>query len=249
MTADELLKIERPEDLKGYISYVPPKQITTGIDYVKMRSGAISSRFVLLQVRDRWLLAKVSPSAQGARIEGKLEDTDHLATGKLRTMAPNEFARLLPYQLDAEYSLAIVKRQNLIFGGGEAGIGLLLLIIGIGALAMPVPGTKAERRPLTTPGGVALGAQTPIWVGPDPAPEGGGCLLPAIATMMWAAGFLVLVGIGVTAYVVATTGGDPNESKAAAEELGQSVGPWLLLGAIGLALLLGLLGKLPGTRR
>src|SRR3954451_9478799 len=60
VTAGELLRGENPEALSDWVYYDSPKIIDTHVMYAMVRSRQVMSRFYLVQVEDRWLLAHVA---------------------------------------------------------------------------------------------------------------------------------------------------------------------------------------------
>lgn len=253
LTAAELLKIEKPADMPGWIAYLPPKEAATGVGYRKLRSGTVTSEFILLQVGNRWMLAQVRPDAVGFRVVGKLVEPDHLAVGML---PPNEGSRLLPVMIDAETPPNIAQRQDYITSGISVGAGALLIFLGGSFLMTKVPMPKGQQResagiPRSALGSVPLASagQAPTWIGPElqPASSGGGCLKRILFSGLW--GFALFLGAMAIAgiYAGVSTGGDPEKSKELAEQAGQLAGPWIMLGCLGV-FFVGLLGKLPGTR-
>jgi hypothetical protein len=181
VTAADLLRIDRPDALPDWLSYSPNMTIETGVEYVKMRSRAVTSKFVLLAVKDHWLIAKVNKRYDGGRIEGKLCDGDNLALSKIRSAFPTHAGGFLPYQLDAEIDQATTHRRNYILGASGAVLCLMLCFTGVRNLisrspsfpvaAMPVsaaiPGALPGSRPLRTaslqaPGDAVTGSPRPL---------------------------------------------------------------------------------------
>jgi hypothetical protein len=134
VTADDLLSIDRPEAQPEWIAYRPSKRIDTGVEYVKLNSRKTTSKFVLLGVHDRWLLAKVGSHHDGGRVEGKLVGFDSAALPKVQSALPDLGQRLLPYQLDADVELAGRQRGDYILAGGGAIFGVLLVLSAVGGL-------------------------------------------------------------------------------------------------------------------
>src|SRR5262249_20803709 len=121
------------------ISYTPDKIVTTRVEYVKMTSRQTTSKFLLLRVKDRWLLAKVAAHFDGSRIEGKLGGLDTVALPKVEAAFPTQAKHLLPYQLDGEYDTVDTQRQSSILGGAVAVFGVLLFLGGVGSLVVKPP--------------------------------------------------------------------------------------------------------------
>jgi hypothetical protein len=69
----------------------------------------------------------------------------------------------------------------------------------------------------------------------------------AFVCLLWAAGFFLGGAFAMSAVVIAGVA-DPELRNLASRHAGETWGPLLFLGSIGLAILLGSLGALPGTR-
>lgn len=248
MTAADLLKIDRPEKVTDWITYLPPKSVDTGVQYVKLRSQQATSKFYLLQVQDRWLMAKVDASFNGVRIEGKLEGLDTVALPKIQSSLPHESKRLLPYQIDAEYDIAGTQRQNSILGGAVGVFGVLMCISGIGYLIAKPPPFVGPAQASS-----AVRAQPQLISLPEAAPEPRSGAMRVFFGIVWAIVlFMAIFFAGaIVAAALATQGAgdDPELRKQLMDESGKRVGPWLMMGSFFLAILLASLGRLPGTRR
>jgi hypothetical protein len=82
---------------------------------------------------------------------------------------------------------------------------------------------------------------------PQTASGGFRFIARAFFSLLWAAGFF-LGGAFAMGAVVTTGVADPQLRNQASRHAGETWGVWLFLGSIGLAILLGGLGVLPGTR-
>lgn len=260
LSAADLLKIDSllPCDMASpaaetdWVSYLPTKTLDTGVKYVKVRSQQETSRYLLLQVQDRWLLAKVAPQFNGVRVEGKLSQLDTVALPKVEAANPHEAKRLLPYQLDGEYDIAATERQKAMMGGAIGVFGVLLFFSGLGYLfkqpppfvgpQVTLPATGA--RPMVTTASMPSAAEV------LPAQGSGalGCLLATIFSVIWAVIFFV-AGALICSKIAARGIDDPEMQQKLREEAGEKFGLWVFFGSIALAILLGALGVLPGTRR
>jgi hypothetical protein len=139
VTAAELLRIERPGSLPGWVCYNPARAFDTGVEYAKITSRQITSRFLLLPVGDRWLLTEVAGQFTGLRFEGKLGQPDPIALRRVTTAYPNLAGRLLPYQLDARLDSAGTRLGSFCNAGAAGLSGVLLFSAGArGFLARPL---------------------------------------------------------------------------------------------------------------
>jgi hypothetical protein len=118
---------------------------------------------------------------------------------------------------------------------------------------LPPPG---QRELVTQRLFAASAAKEPAPVRPAPPPpspaQGAGCVMfvvRAFVCLLWAALFFVVGGVAMTAWASWGLWDNPPAQQQAAAEAGRVTGPWLLLGAIGLAIVFSCLGLLPGTRR
>src|SRR5262249_25155872 len=117
VTADDILRVDTPQGLPEWISYSPGQVVDTGVEHVKLRSRTVTAKFVLLEVKDRWLVAKVNTRFGGGPVEGKLGEIDGAALAKMQSGFAFKTARLLPFQLDAEMDLATSQRSSYIMAG------------------------------------------------------------------------------------------------------------------------------------
>lgn len=257
LTAAELVKISKPEENTDWVSFAPDKMLDTGVTYKKLRSGQETSRFLLVKAQDRWLMVKVPPGFNKLHVEGKLNTLDTVALPQIERAFRPETQKLLPVMIDAEYDIAATQRQNGILAGAVAVVGVIMFFSGLGGLFSKPPPFVGPTTPVpvsATPVGTArVGVATPVGVGYaqpmqavpfEATPQGRGCLIPTISCIVWMVVFFF--GSGVAAALIAglAGGGDPDLPK----QWGEKLGPWLLLGSIVLAILLSILGVLPGTR-
>jgi hypothetical protein len=268
VAAADLLKVKRHQDLQDWITYDPSETLQTNVQYVRMRSQQATSKFLLLQVKDRWLLAKVAAHHSSWKIEGQLTEVDTLALNQVKGAFPEQSRRLLPYMIDGEYDIAGTSRQNTIMGGFLGGFGILCLISGVGLLLLRVPplvGTVDESSsfpqsqfpaPPSIPGWTyasqtsagAYQLQTQLPPQPANTPKPRSRVVRVIFSVVWAVVFFAIGAIIASTIATAGAGNDAERTQLA-EESGKKLGPWLLLGSIFLASTLGWLGRLPGTRR
>jgi hypothetical protein len=181
VTAADLLRVDKPEALPEWISYSPNQVIDTGVQYVKLQSRAVTSKFVLLAVDNRWLLAKVNTRFEGGRVEGKLGEIDGAALSKIRSGFVFQAANLLPFQLDAERDLATSQRSSYILAAAGAVCCLLLCFSGVRNLLV---------RPRYIPAEAAAGSAAATGAGPMARPFGSAT--PASTVGASAAGALPL---------------------------------------------------------
>ncbi len=200
---------------------------------------------MLLEIGDRWLLAQVDPRYSGGRIEGQLEEADRLVHPRVEATFRNHGKTLLPYQLQAEYSVSATTRQNSILGGILGGFGILIFISGIGLLMMkpppPMPGDGAT----TTPARPPIQVQVP----PTGPAQTRSPIVRVISGVVWVVVFFFVGALVASALATQGAGEDEQLRAQLIEESSRTVGPWVLLGSILVASVLGALGILPGTRR
>jgi len=109
VTAADLLKIkdidEVPDDDR-WIVYEPKAVKEGGVIVVRSRSHQTESRFMIVAVGSRWMMAQVGPNMNGYHLDGKLEEWDNEmlrdAMGRLRRLHQHETSRLVPFQMNAE---------------------------------------------------------------------------------------------------------------------------------------------------
>jgi hypothetical protein len=263
VTAADLLRIDKPESLPDWISYNPPKAIDTGVAYVKMRSRKTVSKFLLLQVGDRWLVTEVPEHFKEVRVEGKLGPFDEVALKKVVTAYPNEAGRFLPFQLEAKLDIAGTQRRSYGYAGAVGVFGLLMFFTGVrGFFAKPPPylGAVSEQPVRDTPRKpsyqfVGQALPEPTYQPAEPAhqserpPRQRSLVVRAFFGFVWAGVFFVVAATIASLLATMGAGDDPEVRKQLAQEAGQKHGPLLVLGSIVLATGLGWLGWLPGTRR
>jgi hypothetical protein len=257
---DELLKVRKPEDLQDWIVFTPSKLLDTGVAYIKVRSGQVTKKYFLVSVGDRWMLTQLDPRFTAGKIEGKLCEPDGLALEKIKGTFRAQARRMLPFQLDAEYSIATTGRQQTIGGGMLGGFGLICVFTGLGLLFQKSPpamaGSSVETPPerpaprlLVPPqGGQQLIAARYI-VPEEQAPKQRSAFVRIFFSVVWAVVFFLGTAVVLSIVAVQRAGEDQELQKQFAEESGRTIGPWALLGSIVLASVLGCKGILPGTRR
>jgi hypothetical protein len=267
VTPADLVRLDKPEDLPGWITFVPGRSLDPGVKDVKLQSWKEMGKFLLLQVEDHWLLAKVDAHFNDTHVEGKLCRLDNVALPKVLAAFPLQAKGVLPFMLDAEYDIAATQRRSLYYAGAVAAFGVLAFGTGVRrGFAKPPPSLDAtapapvgdvppQREASCAPARVRLVTEEFIgYYPPRPAsasrprhsPRRRGWLVRAFFGVVWAAFFFV--GAVVLASLWATTGAgdDPEVCKQLAEEV---EGPLVLLVSLVLATLLGIPGWLPGTGR
>jgi hypothetical protein len=270
VTAAELARLDKPQDLPDWITFVPSRTIDTEVKYVKVQTRQEISKFLLLQVEKHWLLAKVDARFNGTRFEGKICELDRAALAKVLASNQELAKGVLPFMLDAEYDIERTRHRSFGFAAVLAGFGVLAFCTAVNRfLAKPPPflGTATQgpvadvppqRETSFSPARVGLATEGLIGYSqpraaaasePEHAPKRRSWLVRTFFGIVWAVVFFFLAAF-ISALIVNTgAGGDPEVRKQLAEEAGRQQGPWLLLGSIVLATVLGVLGWLPGTRR
>jgi hypothetical protein len=256
VTAADLLRIDNPESLPDWISYSPTKTLDTGIEYVKTVSRQTTSKFLLLQVGDHWLLTQVPGHFKGSRVEGKLGRPDRVALPKVLAAFPDKAARLLPYQLEAKIDIAGTQRRSFGYAVAVGVFGLLMFSTGVrGFFAKPPPflGTATEEPVRHTPREPAYrfldqASPQPSYQ-PERPPRRRRWAVRVFFGVVWAVVFFLAAAAVVSLLVVQGAGDDPEVRQQLAQEAGQKQGPLVLLGTVVLTTVLGCLGWLPGTRR
>jgi hypothetical protein len=248
VTAEDLLKIDRPEKMPDWISYRPERVLGTGLEYVKIRSRQVQSRFILCQVGQFWLLAKIDGHYTGARYEGHLTAPDTLALEKIRSAYPNEAGSILPYMLDAEYDIARTQHQSGMLGGALAVFGALMFFSGVGGLVVQPPpylGPPSE--------GPFRAVQPKSDFAPDPAapptPRRRSRGVRVVFTLMWVVVCFFVAAIIISQVAVIGAPDDQAARDKLIQDASRSWGGWVFLGSIAVPAVLGYLGRLPGTRR
>jgi len=150
VTAAELRKIVNPESLSDpWVAYTAPKVIDTGIEIVSGRVGrkkSPKSKFLLVQVEDRWLIADVASDHSGNRLEGQLQVWDSPmyrdAMSRIRNQHPAQANGLLPYQFHAEYSYGSQGKTTQIQAALVALFGVIFVVTGLRAFFMRAPAAR-----------------------------------------------------------------------------------------------------------
>jgi hypothetical protein len=141
------------------------------------------------------------------------------------------------------------------------GIGSVLLLIGL--CAPGGPARTSTRRPPADPPSPSLSAAfavpgatrlrtAPLQAPPvywEEAPRGRSGLVRVFFGGVWVVVFLFVSVVAAAMIATWGAGDDPELQKQAAQKAGETVGPWVMLGAITLSVVLGSLGLLPGTGR
>jgi hypothetical protein len=137
--ADELLKIENVKALPDpWIVYDASKIIETRLHVVQGVASTPTSRFVLLQVGDSWLIAEVPSGHQSARFEGRLEEWDtelhRDLISRVRRTFRTQAGNLLPFQLNAEHTKNVSGPASDTTVGIMGIGGLLLCLFGVASV-------------------------------------------------------------------------------------------------------------------
>ena len=140
VTAAELLKVKSLDSLPDpWISYTFPKasETTMRLDKTSLFKNQAYSRFILVQVQDRWLAAQVRPDFSGTKLLGQVEQLGswHGHTyeknlsakiiNEIRTSNPDKADLILPYQVNAVLPYESRTRSGYVMAGVIAGVGLM----------------------------------------------------------------------------------------------------------------------------
>jgi hypothetical protein len=258
VTGEELAQVEKMEDMPGWIAVMPENTLHTSTMYVKMRSGQPVSKFVLVQAKDRWLIAHVDARYKGGRIEGQLKRLDHLALPRIQTAYPEQSKVLLPCQLEAEYDIASTQQSDTIMGAAIAGFGLLVLCIGLSFLFMKIPpptNTGLAATPAQRGQGQTMLRSSVLFEGSSPQviqlqepPRARGVYLGGCAVVLWMV-IIFVTGMALCIAWVYMATDNHEERKRLAYQAGAKVGVWLFLGSIVVPIVLRKFGWLPGARK
>lgn len=271
VTAAELARLDKPEELPDWVTFVPSRTIDTGVKYVKVQSRQEMSKFLLLQVENHWLFTKVDARFNGTRFEGRLCPLDRVALAKALAADHDKAKGVLPFMLDAEYDIAGTRRRSFFYAGALAAFGVLAFCTGVrrgftkpppflGAAPQgPVADVPPQRETSFSPAKVGLATEglvgpsrprpAPFDSPPEQPPRGRRWFVRTFFGMVWAVVFFIGGVVVASLWATAGAGDDPELRKQLAEEAGRQQGPLLLLGSLVLATVLGVLGWLPGTRR
>lgn len=110
ITAAELCQLDNPANLQNpWVVLTFNNALDTKLGIAEKRGGVESerSRYLLVQVQDRWLVTEVPHNFQGQQVTGYLDvwktPLRREALEKIAAQMPAQKARLLPFQMDAEY--------------------------------------------------------------------------------------------------------------------------------------------------
>lgn len=130
VTTAELLEIKDPASLPSpWISYTPEQPMIDtplGTETKRRRGTSTKTRFVLVPVKDKWMVVERPEGTSGKKLQGELGKWDTNlgaeAMEKIKALHPDKRDKFLPIQLDET--------------GGDPGNRGLVLTIGIGALGL-----------------------------------------------------------------------------------------------------------------
>jgi hypothetical protein len=133
ITSSELLEVKDPKAMPSpWVAYTPDQPVVeTGMGIeTKLRrknSKGTKTRFVLVPVKDKWMIAELEMRAKADRIEGELGKWDtggpsQEASEKIKTQHPDKKDKLLPVQLDA--------------ASGDSNSRLIIMTVGLAFLAL-----------------------------------------------------------------------------------------------------------------
>jgi hypothetical protein len=110
ITEEALHTMESPSRLaNNWVTYTPPRVRETGVIQETTRRGTVvkTTRFVLLEVKDRYLLTELPEKASATRVSGNLTVwKGGLVYNRLEDIKSRlgpDANRLLPFHLDADY--------------------------------------------------------------------------------------------------------------------------------------------------
>jgi len=132
--------------------------------------------------------------------------------------------------------------------GFFVGLGIDLFIWWRGQRQWPAeqpPAPASSWRPAT----LAPGALPSPFPDAEPPARGRSWFVRALFGVVWAVGLFFVAGFIASMLATQGVGEDPALRKQAAEHAGATVGPWLFLGSIAVAVVGSGLGLLPGTGR
>ena len=129
VTAAELLELKDPASLDGkWVEYTSDQpMIETNMGTEKKRRGvSTKTRFVLVPVKDKWMVAERDLDARDKKLQGELDKwetgLEAEAMEKIKAAYPDKRDKLLPIQLNET--------------GGSPGGRLAALSIGLGILGL-----------------------------------------------------------------------------------------------------------------
>jgi hypothetical protein len=136
MTIAELRAVQDPAKLPNpWVSIAFTHALETNVGIESTRRGVTTprSRYLLVQVQDRWLIAEVPHNYRGNKLEGYLDDwwtpLSRKVIDTIKGRFPDKAPQMLPYQINAEYSYR---------GQCLAMIGIILMLV-VGGLFMAAP--------------------------------------------------------------------------------------------------------------
>jgi hypothetical protein len=156
VTADELRNLTSPDALPDpWIAYTFPRSAETAMRLEKksLTKQQAYSRFILVQVNDRWLAAQVPPHFTGNKLVGKVErlgswdgrtyekDMSSQIISRIVTSNPDKANLLLPYQVNTVTPYQSRTRSGYLLAGGIALVGVIL-----GSMGLTIVRAKARPR-------------------------------------------------------------------------------------------------------
>jgi hypothetical protein len=166
VSAAELRKAKGPEAVPGtWVSYTFEEGKKTDLIATRtglVHGGDVQAQYLLVRVKDKWLLASVAPGFQTDRLVGHLQALDPAmaeeVAGRLREEDPKG-PGLLPYEFNAVDGCASEQRTRYVQVGMFALFGLLGLVLGLRLVrGGPRPAPK-ETAPATVPSSFALSSR------------------------------------------------------------------------------------------
>lgn len=139
VTAADLVGFDKAKELPStYLAFTIPQSKDTGVRITDARlghTGEVKTKFLLVQVKDRWMIVQVKPKFSGDRLEGLAQKWDSPMYNKIITdiveRYPAEAKHLLSYQFNAEQDFEGATRSSGIIAIIIAVFGALLILNGL----------------------------------------------------------------------------------------------------------------------
>jgi hypothetical protein len=150
VTARELVEFSNAKELPtSYLTYSFTKSIDTGfrINSARVgRQGETKTKYLLVQVKDRWMIAQVKPNFTGDQLEGVAQKWDSPLYNKIIANIveryPAEAKHLLPYQFNAENDYVSESRFTNKSALFIAVLGVLCCFTGLAAILIRIAAAR-----------------------------------------------------------------------------------------------------------
>jgi hypothetical protein len=154
--ADELRNLASLDSLSDpWISYTFPASCETAMRLQKtsLTKKQSYSRFLLVQVQDRWLAAQVPPDFTGTKLVGKVErlgswdgrtfekDLSSQIINQIKASNPDKANLILPYQVNA-----VIPYQSRTRSGYALAVGIALAGVIVGSMGLTIVRAKPRQR-------------------------------------------------------------------------------------------------------